>query len=160
MTFTKKENVPVRDMRTISESLMTCKNRDIESLLSSARIALARVIIHQLVEGSNDVPVISLDPALEQIIHKSVQQARQVAGSDTDEMILEPGMAEKLHTSLAEVVQRQETTGGASILLVSPMIRSALHRFTRGALPSLSVLSYPEIPEDKKITIIASIGDI
>ena len=154
-----RESVPVRDMRTIAEALVASKARDPDSLLASARIALARVIVHQLVEGSPEVPVMTLDPALEQIIHKSVQQAKQMGGVESDEMILEPTMASNLHTSLAEVVQRQETTGGPTILLVSPQIRPALYRFTRSALPGLSVLSYQEIPEDKQITIIASIGD-
>ena len=154
-----RENVPVRDMRTIAEALVASKNKDPESLLASARIALGRVIVHSLVEGNAEIPVITLDAALEQIIHKSVQQAKQISGVDADEMILEPGMAEKLHASLAEVIQRQETTGGPTILLVSPQIRPAIHRFSRSAIPNLSVLSYPEIPEDKQITIIASIGD-
>jgi len=155
-----RENIPVRDLRTISEALVASKAKDPESLLASARLALSRVIIHQLVDGAMEVPVISLDPALEQIVHKASQQAKQINGADSDELVLEPGMAEKLHSSLAEVVQRQETNGAPSILLVSPQIRSAMYRFTRGALPTLSVLSYPEVPEDKQITIIASIGDV
>lgn len=155
-----RENIPVRDLRTISEALVASKGKDPESLLASARLSLARVIIHQLVDGAMEVPVISLDPALEQIVHKASQQAKQINGADSDELVLEPGMAEKLHSSLAEVVQRQETNGAPSILLVSPQIRSAMYRFSRGALPSLSVLSYQEVPEDKQITIIASIGDV
>jgi flagellar biosynthesis protein FlhA len=155
-----RENIPVRDLRTISEALVASKAKDPESLLASARLALSRVIIHQLVDGAMEVPVISLDPALEQIVHKASQQAKQINGADSDELVLEPGMAEKLHSSLAEVVQKQETNGAPSILLVSPQIRSAMYRFSRGALPTLSVLSYQEVPEDKQITIIASIGDV
>ncbi|MBV1877491.1 MAG: flagellar biosynthesis protein FlhA [Pseudomonadales bacterium] len=154
-----RENVPVRDMRTIAEAMVASTARDQAALLASVRIALSRVIVHNLVEGEAEVPVMTLAPKLEQIIHKSIQQAKQVGGGDTDEMILEPNMATNLHTSLAEVVQRQETTGGPTILLVSPQIRPALYRFTRSALPTLSVLSYQEIPEDKQITIIASVGD-
>tara|TARA_R110002072_G_scaffold31735_18_gene97737 strand:- start:54149 stop:56290 length:2142 start_codon:yes stop_codon:yes gene_type:complete len=155
-----RENIPVRDLRTIAEALVASKGKDPESLLASARLSLAPVIIHQLVDGAMEVPVISLDPALEQIVHKASQQAKQINGADSDELVLEPGMAEKLHSSIAEVVQRQETNGAPSILLVSPQIRSAMYRFSRGALPTLAVLSYQEIPEDKQITIIASIGDV
>ena len=155
-----RENIPVRDLRTIAEALVASKGKDHESLLVSARLALSRVIVHQLVDGAMEVPVISLDPALEQIVHKASQQAKQINGADSDELVLEPGMAEKLHSSLAEVVQRQETNGAPSILLVSPQIRSAMYRFSRGALPSLAVLSYQEVPEEKQITIIASIGDV
>lgn len=155
-----RENIPVRDLRTIAEALVSSKGKDPDSLLASARLALSRVIVHQLVDGAMEVPVISLDPALEQIVHKASQQAKQINGADSDELVLEPGMAEKLHSSLAEVVQRQETNGAPSILLVSPQIRTAMYRFSRGALPTLSVLSYQEVPEDKQITIIASIGDV
>lgn len=153
-----RENIPVRDLRTISEALVASKGKDPESLLASARLALSRVIMHQLVDAATEVPVITLEPSLEQIIHKASQQAKQMNGADSDELILEPGMAEKLHGSLAEVVQRQETNGAPSILLVSPQIRPAMYKFSRGGLPSLTVLSYQEIPEDKQITIIAAIG--
>jgi flagellar biosynthesis protein FlhA len=153
-----REGVPVRDMRTIAESLVASKSKEPDALVAGARIALSRVIVHNLVEANLEVPVITLDPALEQLLHKAVQQARQAGSADPDDMILEPTMVEKLHVSLGEAVQRQETTGGPTVLLVSPQIRPALYRFIRGALPTLTVLSYQEIPEDKQITIVASIG--
>ncbi|MCB1646449.1 MAG: flagellar biosynthesis protein FlhA, partial [Pseudomonadales bacterium] len=153
-----REGVPVRDMRTIAEALVASKSKETEALLAAARIALSRVIVANLVASGAEVPVITLDPALEQIIHKAVQQARQINGPDSEEMILEPSMIEKLQTSLTEAVQRQETMGGAAILLVSPQIRAPLYRFIRSGLPTLAVLSYQEIPEDKQITIVASVG--
>lgn len=153
-----REGVPVRDMRTIAEALVASKAKDADGLVANARIALSRVIVHNLIDGKVEVPVISLDPALEQLLHKAVQQARQAGAADHDDMILEPTMVEKLHRSLADAVQRQETVGGPAVLLVSPQIRPALYRFVRSALPTLTVLSYQEIPEDKQITIVASIG--
>ncbi|MFT4711915.1 MAG: flagellar biosynthesis protein FlhA [Candidatus Azotimanducaceae bacterium] len=153
-----KEGVPVRDLRTIAEAMVASTAKDPDSLLACARVALSRIIVHQLIDNQLELPVITLDPALEQIIHKAVQQARQAGSIATDEMVLEPTMAEKLHNSIAEAAQRQETAGNASVLLVSPQIRRAMYRFVRSSVQGLSVLSYQEVPEDKKITIVASIG--
>ena len=153
-----KEGVPVRDLRTIAEAMVASGAKDPDALLASTRVALSRIIVHQLIDNQRELPVITLDPALEQIIHKAVQQARQAGATATDEMVLEPTMAEKLHNSISEAAQRQETAGKATVLLVSPQIRPAMYRFVRSSVPGLSVLSYQEVPEDKQITIVASIG--
>ena len=132
--------------------------KDPDSLLACARVALSRVIVHQLIDNQIELPVITLDPALEQIVHKAVQQARQAGAIATDEMVLEPTMAGKTAYVSCRSSTRQETAGKATVLLVSPQIRPALYRFVRSSIPALSVLSYQEVPEDKQITIVASIG--
>ena len=74
-------------------------------------------------------------------------------GADSDELILEPG--EKLHGS--GMVQRQETNGAPSILLVSPQIKLGHVSVHPWRITGVWRLSY-QVPEDKQITIIASIG--
>ncbi|MHA7878408.1 MAG: flagellar biosynthesis protein FlhA [Saccharospirillum sp.] len=152
------EQVPVRDLRTIAESLTNLqpKTQDINLLTNAARMGLARLIVQGIVGNEREIPVITLDRALEQLLQKTVQQA----GSDgnLDGVALEPGMAERLQQSLQETVQRLDTEGKPSVLLVSSGIRMLLARFVRHAVPGLKVLSFQEIPDNKHITIVATVG--
>lgn len=63
-----------------------------------------------------------------------------------------------MQTSLTEAAQRQELEGQTPVLLTSGVLRNTLSRFIRNAIPNLRILSYQEIPEDKQIRIISSVG--
>jgi flagellar biosynthesis protein FlhA len=80
----------------------------------------------------------------------------QAAGNDGAGM--EPGLAEKLQVSLTEACQNQEMAGQPAILLTSGILRSSMSRFVKTAMPALRVLSYQEVPEDKQIRIVSSVG--
>ncbi|ARU57566.1 flagellar biosynthesis protein FlhA [Oleiphilus messinensis] len=153
------EEVPIRDMRSIAEALVNCpKTTDPAVLTSAARQALKRMIIQSICGNDVEVPVITLDPELEQILLKSVQQAQQSGVGDDMGMVLEPSLVEKLQRSLGEAAQRQEMLGKPAILLVSAMLRPVMVKFVRFGIERLKVLSYQEIPDNKQVTIVASVG--
>ncbi|WP_417223799.1 flagellar biosynthesis protein FlhA [Amphritea sp.] len=149
------EQVPVKDFRTITESLAeaVARTQDPQSLTAAVRISLSRMIVQNIVGNDDELPVITLDPQLEQLLLGSVQR-----GEGGEGLVIEPTMAERLQTSLAEVAQQQEIAGRASILLVAAPIRPLLAKFVRYGEHQISVLSYQEIPENKRVTIIATVG--
>jgi flagellar biosynthesis protein FlhA len=71
---------------------------------------------------------------------------------------VEPGLAERLHNALLESAQAQEQAGQPAVLLVSAPLRTMLARFVRHTITALHVLSYNEIPTDKQIRIVATVG--
>lgn len=73
-------------------------------------------------------------------------------------MAFEPGLAQMIHKSLREASETQMARGGAAVLLVSQVLRAFLARMTRHAIPGLHVLSYDEVPDEKQIRVVASIG--
>ncbi|MDT4787662.1 Flagellar biosynthesis protein FlhA [compost metagenome] len=152
-----QEQVPVRDIRTIAEAIanVAAKSQDPAALVAAARVALSRAIVQSIVGLEPELPVITLEPRLEQILLNSLQKAGQ--GSD-DGVLLEPGMAEKLQRSLVEAAQRQEMLGKQAILLVAGPIRAMMSRFARLAVPTMHVLAYQEIPDNKQVTIVATVG--
>ncbi|WP_185266176.1 flagellar biosynthesis protein FlhA [Halopseudomonas xiamenensis] len=152
-----QEQVPVRDIRTIAEAIanQSGKSQDTGALIAAVRVALSRSIVQGIVGLDSELPVITLEPRLEQILLQSLQKAGQ--GND-DGILLEPGMAEKLQRSLADMVQRQEMQGKPAILLVAGPIRNMMARFVRYAAPGAHVLSYQEIPDSKQVTIVATVG--
>ena len=80
-------------------------------------------------------------------------------GQGEGEAVFEPGMAERIHQSLAEAVQMQEVSGQPGVLLVSAALRPILARFTKRTIPNLHVLSYNELPDSKRVKVVASIGN-
>jgi len=148
------EGVAVRDMRSIIQTLVEYgpKSQDPEILTAAVRITLRKFIIQELVGPELEVPVITLSPELEQMLHQSMQMAGD------DGAGIEPGLAERLQTSLMDGAQQQEMAGDTPILLTSGILRTVLAKFVKYTIPSLRVISYQEIPDDKQIKIVSSIG--
>ena len=149
-----EENIPIRDTRTIAETLaeLGSKSQDPASLTTAVRVALGRLIVQKINGLASEIPVIVLDPQLEQILQNALQAGGEVGAG------LEPGMAELLHKSLGVAAQRQEAAGQPAVLVVSAQLRGMLARFVRHSIPGLHVLSYQEIPEDRQIKVVNSIG--
>lgn len=149
-----EENIPIRDIRTITESIseQAARNPDPEAITAATRMALSHSIVQHINGTRSDLPIITLDPELEQILLKTLQASGEGGAS------LEPGLAENMHKNLQDVTQRQEMTGDAAILVVQAGLRSWISRFIRHSIPGLNVLSYNEIPDDKQIRIVANIG--
>jgi len=152
-----QEQVPVRDIRTIAEAIANVagKSQDPAAMVAAVRVALSRAIVQTVVGLDPELPVITLEPRLEQILLNSINKAGQ--GSE-EGILLEPGMAEKLQRSLVDAAQRQEMLGKPVILLVAGQIRAMMARFARMAVPSMHVLAYQEIPDNKQVTIVATVG--
>ena len=148
------EGVPIRDMRTIVQTLSEygVKSQDPDVLVSAVRIALKRLIVQEMTGGVQEVPVITLAPELEQMLHQSLQAGGQ------DGAGIEPGLAENLQNSLNQATQQQEMAGEPAILLTSGMLRPVLSRFLKNVVQGLHVISYQEIPDDKQIKIVSAIG--
>ena len=147
-----EDGIAIRDMRTIAETLaeQSGRNADVAELLTQVRIRLSRMIVQNINGMAPELPVIALDPVLEQILQSSVQDGGRGGIS------LEPGLAERLLRSLADAVKAQEVR--AEPVLVPPSLRSALAKLARHGIEGLSVLSYNEVPEDKRVRLVATIG--
>ena len=148
------ESVSVRDMRTIIEVLSTesSKTLDIEDLTAAVRPRLGRMIVQNLVDINDSLPVMTLNPSLEQILHNVLQQ-----NSSNQGLVIEPKLAEGLFKALAESSTEVENQGHAAVLVVSPAIRPWLAKFIRHRLSELTVLSYSEIPDDQAVNVVATV---
>ncbi len=153
-----RERVPIRDIRSIAEALAGSgiKSQDPAALTALARVALCRQIVQNIIGNDTNLPVITLEPSLEQLLLNTVQQA-QKAGAD-DSAFIEPSLAERLQQSLVKAAQKQEVAGKPLVLLVAAPLRFMLSRFVRHSVPDMRVLAYTEVPDNKQISIDASVG--
>ncbi|HDG1692532.1 TPA: flagellar biosynthesis protein FlhA [Kluyvera georgiana] len=144
------EKVPIRDMRTILETLAEHApiQTDPGELTSVVRVALGRAITQRWFPGNDEVQVIGLDTPLERLL----LQALQGGGG------LEPGLADRLLAQTQEALARQEMLGAPPVLLVNHALRPLLSRFLRRSLPQLVVLSNMELSDNRNIRMTATIG--
>ncbi len=149
-----KEKISIRDMITIAETLAENggRSQDPDALTAAVRAALGRSIVQQINGLSRELPVITLDPELEQLLQKTVQ------GAGSEGAGIEPGLAQRIHQLLEEQARKLEMAGKPAVLLVSSLLRSWLARFVRHTIPGLHVLAYNEIPEDQQIKVVGVVG--
>ena len=147
------ERVPIRNMRTIIETLAehAPKSQDAAALQGHVRVALGRQIVQDIAGVSAELPVITLEPDLEKLLQTSLAGNAANPG-------LEPGLAERLQQRLTEAARRQETAGEPAVLLVPPQLRHTLARFTRSSVPNLHVLAWNEIPDNRKVRLVSAVG--
>ena len=149
-----QERVPIRNLRTVCETLaeLAPKTQDPQALVAAVRVALGRSIVQNIGGLRLELPVITLDPALEQVLQDSM------AGSSDSGPGFEPGLADRIQQALTDRTRRQEAAGEPAVLLVAPKIRPWIARLMRYTTPSLAVLAYNEIPENRRIRVIAAVG--
>ena len=147
------ERVSIRNLRTIIETLAEHAGRtqDPQTLVAQVRVALSRQIIQDIAGNATELPVVTFDGPLEQMLTNSVASGAATPG-------LEPGLAERLQARLQDVVQRQEMAGQPAVLLVSPTLRPVLARFLRSSVPQMQVIAWNEIPENRKVRLVSTIG--
>ena len=148
------ENIPIRDIRTITETLAEHAHRsqDAGVLTAAVRVSLGRAIVQHFIGSAQELPVITLDPSLEQLLLQALQGDAAQAGG------IEPGLADKLQGMLGDAARRQESLGQSAALLVPPALRPWFARFVRHTITGLRVLAYNEIPDSKRIQVVATIG--
>jgi len=147
------ERVPIRNMRTILETLAENAPRtpDPATLQGQVRIALGRQIVQDIAGPTSEVPVMSLDAELERLLTSAL-------GSNAANPTLEPGLAEKLQQRLSESARRREVAGEPAVLLVPPALRAPLAGFVRSSVPGLHVLAWNEIPHNRKVRLVTTVG--
>ena len=144
------ERVPIRDMRTIIDTLaeFATTQSDADELTARVRARLSRAITQQWFPGEDDVQVIGLDLSLEQLLVQATQSGSAI----------EPGIAENLMKQTEQALLHQEGLGAPPVLLVNPSLRLMLSRYLRRVFPQLAVLSSQEINTQRNVRMTWMIG--
>lgn len=149
-----RERVPIRDLRTILETLADTApaTKDPDLLTESVRQALARTITRQYQSSDRTLPVIGIDPLLDQRIASSIQQTGQ--GSV---LTLDPLLAQKILLRIRQAVEQVSMKGTAPVVLCSPMIRPHLRKLVERFIPNLVILSSSEVVSPIRIQSIETV---
>lgn len=142
-----RENVSIRDMSTIIETLADYGNitHDTDLLTEYVRQALRRAITKRFVPGSK-AHVVTLEPELEQTILDNIRKTER--GSY---VAMEPQALQNVFVNLKKCAERLLSKGVAPIVLTSPMVRLHFKKLTEQIIPDLVVLSYNELEQNVEI---------
>lgn len=145
------EGVPIRDMRTIAETLSIHRGLENkpEELVAQVRVALGPSIFQSVIGGAQELPVMVLDPQLEQMMSSAVQN---------NQGVIEPNLLDTMVKGIGEAAGKMEAEGASPVLLVSGIIRGFLSKLLRGRMSNFYILAYEEIPGDKNIRVVTTVG--
>ena len=137
-----RERVSIRDLPTILETLADHAKsvRDTLVLTEHVRLALSRSICQQLADSDGLLPVLTLEPGLEQVLEASVQSTER-----GPRMMVRPEVVGRLLEAMRPLAEAMTASGETPTVVCSPGLRPHLRRLLEGAFPQLSVLSYAEI---------------
>lgn len=146
------EQISISDLQRILEALASAKSREPEDLIETARVALGPIIVQRVSSPKDALSAVTMDPNLEQLILQNVR-----AGG-TSNGLIEPGLARKLLESFQQQSKTMSENGQTLVVITSPGLRRELSSLIRQAIPDALVLSYREIPETKRVNVVAVIG--
>ena len=142
-------------MRKILECLaeLAGRNLNVSDTAEALRADLIPLLLQRLVPHNDVVPVITLEPNFENLLINADRQNQQ------EELILDVSLSQTLITQLSNAVDQQLEKSKAPFLIVSPSIRRKLAKLVRAQLIDLNVLSFTELPETKRVEVVATIGN-
>jgi flagellar biosynthesis protein FlhA len=144
-----REQVSIRDLLTIFETLAdeAHRTKDAELLTESVRKALARGITARYKSDEGQVPVLSLEPRLEELIANSLLQTEQGV-----QLVMDPRIASNMIEGIAHSIETHPEIAAQPILLTSPTARRHIFKLTHRFIPQLVVLSHNELSPDARVS--------
>lgn len=150
-----EEGVPIRDQRTIAESLLASagSSQDPIALSEVVRQQLGPYIVQRLYNSAQELQVAALAPGLERLLNEHLS-ALESGG----EPALEPSLAERVLNQAQRVMNELESRGLPAVVVTNKALRPLIARFLQRAARRLKVLSYEEIPDNKTIRVVTTLG--
>jgi len=149
------ERVPVRDFRTILETLADYSDiKDVEVLTEYSRTALRRSICNVLLKEAPEdgIAVLTISGDIEEIIKESVQATP--AGLT---VAIAPEVATRVFRNMTSLIDRMIAHGQQPVVLTAPHIRLAFRKLTAASFPTLYVVSYNEIAPEVEVSAVGVI---
>lgn len=143
-----REKVSIRNIDQICEYLVDSgrHSKDVDYLAEGVRGILGRAICESLVNNKNELHVLSLDPALEQIMQSGLRMNEAQTS-----LLVDPRISESMFASINKLAEKMMREQHQPILICSPQLRRHIRKMTERFLAHLSVLSLNEIPNDVNI---------
>ncbi|TCT15085.1 flagellar biosynthesis protein FlhA [Natranaerovirga pectinivora] len=150
-----REGISIRDLVTIFETLAdnASINRDTDILTEYVRQSLKRTISKKFFTSNETTSVVTLDPAIEQLIMDSVKQTEQGTY-----LALDPEKTQLILKATEEQINRLEEVGRQPILITSPIVRIYFKKLTEEYFKNLIIISYNEIESNIELQSIGMVS--
>ena len=150
-----REGIPVRDLATILESLVDYARvtKNVDVLTEYVRHSLSETIARLYRDGHGMIHAIAIDPQLEQVITAALQNQRDTSPS----LGLSPATVAQLHESLEQNIAAAGALGVQPVILCAATVRPYFYRLIHTSFPSVSVLSFTELPPETEVEFIGKL---
>jgi flagellar biosynthesis protein FlhA len=152
-----RERVSIRDLGAILEALLETApvNKSVVALVEAARQALGRRLVRPLLDGEGQLPVLLLDPALEEEILTTLSP-------ETGQRLLAAQAAPGTPLLRRLVDSVRQLIGAASaaalpVLLVPSPARYHVRRWLEPVFPRLAVVAAGEIPAEIRLRPVGTV---
>ncbi|MDF1484228.1 flagellar biosynthesis protein FlhA [Ramlibacter sp. H39-3-26] len=154
------EQVSLRDIVPIATTLLETSETTKDPILLAAevRCTLRRQIVTRLFGQATELKAFNLSAELENMLLTSLNQARQGGKVALDNYPIDPNLLSQMQLNMPAIRAQMKQQNAVPLLLVMPQIRPLLARYARLFAPGLNVLSYNEIPEQREINVVGSLG--
>ena len=148
------EKMPISDLKRILEVLasLNVKTMSPIELAEAIRPTISSLLIQQIAPLNNALPIITFSAELEQMI---VNIAKQTGANG---LILEGSLIQKIVSGINSIMEKMQTENRKAVMITAPVIRRDLSQMLRQHIPTLDILSFTELPDNKKIEVVANIG--
>jgi flagellar biosynthesis protein FlhA len=148
------ERIPVGDLRRILEGVAELAPRNLSAadMAECLRPMLIPLLLQQMVPINTPLPLITLDAELEQLLIRARRQ-----GGD-DGLVLDTGLAGTLIKSISDALESATGQGKQAVVIVAGQLRRSFAHFLRPHLPDAIVMGINELPENRRVEVVASIG--
>ena len=150
-----REAVPISDLHVVISELAVLNVQKManEDISEAIRPKVVPLLIQRLTKFKETLPLLTLSPDLEQLILTSVRQ-----NPDEKMLLLDGALAKRILSNVNDASEALSRDGKAVFLIVAPQIRRHVANFIRAQLPSVNVLSFTELPENRSVEIAFTIG--
>ncbi len=150
-----REAVPISDLHVVISELAVLNVQKManDDISEAIRPKLVPLLIQRLTKFKETLPLLTLAPDLEQLIVTSVRQ-----NPDEKMLLLDGALAKRILSNVNDASEALSREDKAVFLIVAPQIRRHVANFVRAQLPSVNVLSFTELPENRSVEIAFTIG--
>lgn len=146
------EGIPIRNLVVILETLADAAriHRDVDALTEVVRSGLAPQISQMFADEEGVLPVLTLNPALEEELREAV--------SDDGTFAWAPARVQLFIERLASAWESGMARGRSPVLLCPPALRRPVRQMTVRQLPRLPVLSYDEVAQTVEVRAVGMVS--
>ncbi len=149
-----KEGISVRDLRTILEAMSEfgVKVKEPDALTEYVRQGLYRSITERIKSENGDIPLFTLDRAIEETLANNLIQTESGI-----QLSLDPRVTQNILASLNEKIEEATNMGEKMVVLCSPVIRQHFKKLTEKFIPNLVVVSHNELSPEVNIRSLGTV---
>ena len=149
------ERVPINDLKKILEALSNLSEKKLnpEELSEAVRPAISSLLIQRISSVNEPLNVSTFNPELEQMLISMSQK------STSEGLLIDPGLAKQLIQSVMDINEKMSAENKSAVVVTSPIIRKDISILLRQHIDDVLVLAFTELPENKKVKVIATIGE-